>query len=1380
MKTFFLFKTALLCALCGPFLFAGELDVLPVPLWIDYERIFGQNAVADRDYSLPIVMQGLSYRADYCLGKESHRVEKIALTRDKTSTPEAIAYLSWNGTNLTELRVVDKAGHVQFSDRLQYFPSGSLRERSCDSTPDPALQAKPFSKHWYFDEGGRLKKERTIDQEGKKVFHHWAYEDSGKLIKEREEIFAAADASEPLRSDEIFFLADGITRKEMKSRYNGSQASGMTIEWKCDAKKRVEWIARISKKGACRRISFEYDDAGRLAKKTKADGVAIVYSYDSRGRLVRVLSSDHSCDYSLSYDDHDRILAATSPHGGSLSRSYSKEGHLLQEAIDSLALSFRYTQDGVRTEIVLPDQSRLQYVYEGKKCVSLVRFDPRGTLLYEYAIPRKDPLITEERGPNSLIVRVKDPLGEAVNKVHYDLFGQVEREEGSFSHEYHFDSLGNLLQKDGLASAFNEWDEISFDGEAQYEYDANGNLISKTSQGRRLLFSYDALDRLTSISEDDRVLDRYTYDIFSRRSSNVSANFLWDGFEEIGTWNLGHLEALKIRAREALLVEIGGRPYAASQDKRGSIIALSDTTTKIASETYRYSAFGETKIFDERGGILPRSKLGNPWGFCSKSHVDSAGLLYFGARYYDPKIASWLSQDPLGYIDGPNTKAFVANDPMQFVDPTGLFAVPVDLHALASELQHFLRALSRRVYATVTFHGGKKGWFDDFRPYFEGAAFQLADAGFWTRIGYNPDPTSVLATQGREASDKVRITLINGILNTYSIVNESASLVSRYHGDVSVHYLYSASGGVTADILHGFFAEIGFVTAQARLLADTWKQLIRDMGGPGKGGLIIHYAHSLGAGDTYRALQLLSPEEKKMIRITTFASPFLMQNEGGAEVSNYVATRDFVPCLDPVGYIKGFFGRRDNVHFLPSKKSIEHELIGGAYEAKLQELGKKFQADHGRVLAKGESTKIESRVLSAKATAEKIRSFLLARDFSSAGRILEEAVPKVLTIDNVEQIAEEVRSEPLARATLATRNITKLDRELGLKLGELLRLALFMETDLEKYIAARKFYLREQETGLPRTCEYDPKSKHRFIHLGTNHIPKIGEGCHKVVTKSILYDPVKPEMCANCRTGTGDKKEMAIMEKLQGTPGLVEGRAFITHTQKRDGENKLEIICQLYNCKSLRSIYFSKNPKFSLVEKMKIALDLITGLSGMHEKKFGHRDLHSGNYLVDVMQPGAGPRVVRAAIVDFGRTLPEKKCAKIAAQAAHKYVAPEGFIPWKLRGRDYYGTDVYALGCVLYQVLFEKDPPWFADKFFRGTDGSASRCKQAAAKLQDFLTNLAAPRQALFSQKPSLSPGERFEALILKMVHPDRALRPSSSALRDEMRSIYASACTMY
>ncbi len=49
----------------------------------------------------------------------------------------------------------------------------------------------------------------------------------------------------------------------------------------------------------------------------------------------------------------------------------------------------------------------------------------------------------------------------------------------------------------------------------------------------------------------------------------------------------------------------------------------------------------------------------------------SAGLYYYRARYYDPEIGRFLSEDPLGFGAGINFYAYVENNPVNHNDPSG-------------------------------------------------------------------------------------------------------------------------------------------------------------------------------------------------------------------------------------------------------------------------------------------------------------------------------------------------------------------------------------------------------------------------------------------------------------------------------------------------------------------------------------------------------------------------------------------------------------------------------------------------------------------------------------------------------------------------------------
>jgi RHS repeat-associated protein len=78
--------------------------------------------------------------------------------------------------------------------------------------------------------------------------------------------------------------------------------------------------------------------------------------------------------------------------------------------------------------------------------------------------------------------------------------------------------------------------------------------------------------------------------------------------------------------------------------------------------------------YDEFGNVLADSNSGfQPFGFAGGLYDADTGLVRYGARDYDAMAGRWTATDPIGFAGGDtNLYAYVGNDPVNSIDPTGL------------------------------------------------------------------------------------------------------------------------------------------------------------------------------------------------------------------------------------------------------------------------------------------------------------------------------------------------------------------------------------------------------------------------------------------------------------------------------------------------------------------------------------------------------------------------------------------------------------------------------------------------------------------------------------------------------------------------------------
>lgn len=166
----------------------------------------------------------------------------------------------------------------------------------------------------------------------------------------------------------------------------------------------------------------------------------------------------------------------------------------------------------------------------------------------------------------------------------------------------------------------------------KYEYDALGRRVTKEVNGDITQFRYDG---------EDLVLEMNKYD-------SIKANF---------TFAPGIDNPLMMHRKD--------HNYYYVKDGLGSVTALTDSTENTVKE-YKYNVFGV--ITDESGD----STLWNPFTYTSREYEKELGTYFYRARYYDPKMGRFLSEDPIGF-DGKDKHKYryALNSPFRYKDPNG-------------------------------------------------------------------------------------------------------------------------------------------------------------------------------------------------------------------------------------------------------------------------------------------------------------------------------------------------------------------------------------------------------------------------------------------------------------------------------------------------------------------------------------------------------------------------------------------------------------------------------------------------------------------------------------------------------------------------------------
>ncbi len=299
----------------------------------------------------------------------------------------------------------------------------------------------------------------------------------------------------------------------------------------------------------------------------------------------------------------------------------------------------------------------------------------------------------DERDIDLAAVNAVEFSNTAANILRVYTTSQVTSED-EFSYDGAGNRVGEILTQGGVPSSYTSLyysgtHRLKANGRWGYQYDANGNLVRKgasytvngdeviidTQAGEWWEYSYDLANRLTGVSHNGVTVASYRYDPWGRRVRRTAGGgttyFAFDQwgraiYEKTGSGYRDHVYAFgehlaRVDGTVSGEVHTPGAKYFYHSDHIGTVEAMTDAGGAVVWQA-SYTAFGV--VTAQSGSVA------GPPIFTGKTLDEANGLYYFNARWYDPDVGRFMTEDPAE--DGINWYVYARNNPATYTDPTGL------------------------------------------------------------------------------------------------------------------------------------------------------------------------------------------------------------------------------------------------------------------------------------------------------------------------------------------------------------------------------------------------------------------------------------------------------------------------------------------------------------------------------------------------------------------------------------------------------------------------------------------------------------------------------------------------------------------------------------
>jgi len=356
--------------------------------------------------------------------------------------------------------------------------------------------------------------------------------------------------------------------------------------------------------------------------------------------------------------------------------------------------TYGYDKNGNRTALALPNNQTTTNQFDAMNRVTNMVHRVNGSTVYgvRYAY--------DMAGNRLQAIEDLPAQGVRTNSYLYDAQYRLTKESsqsavlGTRLRNYTFDLAGNRLTMTHIVGTTTNVTVYACDGlnrllsavtgstTITYSYDLNGNRTNKTDGVTATGYGYDTQNRLIAAVQGGVTNFVAGYDYRTRRQTKD------EGTPTLFRYDSG--DSFQEVANSTITVE-----FVRGSGLGGGIGSILYSERNSTKEFFTYDALGSTVALTLQSGAVQKSDLYEAFGNVvsstgsssnnrlshTKERDSSIGLDNHGRRYFDPEVGRYINRDPIGYGDGLNVYLYVHNNPINQIDPLGLYAGVDDLSA---------------------------------------------------------------------------------------------------------------------------------------------------------------------------------------------------------------------------------------------------------------------------------------------------------------------------------------------------------------------------------------------------------------------------------------------------------------------------------------------------------------------------------------------------------------------------------------------------------------------------------------------------------------------------------------------------------------------------